>query len=51
MRDEERSHRMMLEQRLVLENKFERKRQAEKELLRNIEQLTGNGIVSAAEQK
>ena len=37
--DEERSHRMMLEQRLVLENEFERKRQAEKELLRNIEQL------------
>ncbi|KAH3845463.1 hypothetical protein DPMN_087744 [Dreissena polymorpha] len=32
--DEERSHRM-----LVLENEFERKRQAEKELLRNIEQL------------
>ncbi|KAH3735262.1 hypothetical protein DPMN_041726 [Dreissena polymorpha] len=36
---EERGHRMMLEQRLVLENEFERKRQAEKELLRNIEQL------------
>ncbi|KAH3885072.1 hypothetical protein DPMN_009060 [Dreissena polymorpha] len=36
---EEMKHRMMIEQRLILENKFEQKRQVEKELLRNIEQL------------